>query len=527
MPFHNPFFIVWQWWYLFTQYLVSLVFQPPKPPRNIDKRKERGHIAVIGAGLTGISSAAHFIAHGFEVTIFDATSEVGGIWSRVNSTSALQLNSFLYRFFPSVKWRETYPARDEILSQMRAIWKGYDLESRTMLNSRVTKVLRHNSSTSPDERGHANWLVYVNDSNTPVPTVFDALCVTVGTCGDPNMIKMPGQDKFSGKIVHSSELDKLEKDEFKGKSIVIVGGGASAVEAAETAISKGADKTVSVVARDDKWIIPRNFVIDTLLALEPFGRETPFARVPEFLIRKLHYRGLADLSPIDRGIFFGTPIVNNAFLSHIRKGNIKYYRGDLKKIDGSKAIINQRARGTKPGDDPIDTVDLDADIVVLATGFKRPSVDFLPKDLFPSSVQGDYKPPNLYIQNFSVAEWNVLNTNSAYMNAIGTVGHFHIGIYARILLVFLMDPATRPLPKEMMLWVDFLRWFKSSAPGGALSFFTYMEMTIWLTGFHFLRAARLKWIFFVLFGWGVGWQEVSKLPVDRKVPQVDDSQNSH
>ena len=31
--------------------------------------------------------------------------------------------------------------------------------------------------------------------------------------------------------------------------------------------------------------------------------------------------------------------------------------------------------------------------------------------------------PNLYLQNFSTEDWSVLMTNSAYVNAIGTVGH--------------------------------------------------------------------------------------------------------
>jgi hypothetical protein len=34
--------------------------------------KPHGHIAVIGAGLTGVASAANFIDHGFEVTLFEA-----------------------------------------------------------------------------------------------------------------------------------------------------------------------------------------------------------------------------------------------------------------------------------------------------------------------------------------------------------------------------------------------------------------------------------------------------------------------
>ena len=47
----------------------------------------------------------------------------------------------------------------------------------------------------------------------------------------------------------------------------------------------------------------------------------------------------------------------------------------------------------------------------------------------------------------------------------------------RILLTFLMDPDARPTAKDMKLWVDVIRFVKSGARGGALSFFTYMELS--------------------------------------------------
>ena len=47
----------------------------------------------------------------------------------------------------------------------------------------------------------------------------------------------------------------------------------------------------------------------------------------------------------------------------------------------------------------------------------------------------------------------------------------------RILLTLLLDKNARPLPKDMKLWVDLLRFVKRGASGGALSFFTYMELS--------------------------------------------------
>ena len=68
------------WVYGFIQALIARVFSPnPPPPR---RQLHGPRIAVIGAGITGINSAAHCVGHGFEVTIFEAGSreQLGGIW---------------------------------------------------------------------------------------------------------------------------------------------------------------------------------------------------------------------------------------------------------------------------------------------------------------------------------------------------------------------------------------------------------------------------------------------------------------
>ena len=73
----NPFSFI----YPLIQWLLDFIFAPnPNPPRG---RLSRPRIAIIGAGLTGVSSAAHCVGHGFDVTIFEAGDEgnLGGIWS--------------------------------------------------------------------------------------------------------------------------------------------------------------------------------------------------------------------------------------------------------------------------------------------------------------------------------------------------------------------------------------------------------------------------------------------------------------
>jgi NAD(P)-binding Rossmann-like domain len=68
--------------YIVIQDILNWVFAPAPPPPT--DKLHRPRIAVIGAGLTGVSSAAHCVGHGFDVKIFEARSRekgLGGIWS--------------------------------------------------------------------------------------------------------------------------------------------------------------------------------------------------------------------------------------------------------------------------------------------------------------------------------------------------------------------------------------------------------------------------------------------------------------
>ncbi|KAJ7172025.1 FAD/NAD(P)-binding domain-containing protein [Mycena filopes] len=525
---------VWRVCYVLVQYLIIAIFKPP-PPRNPDApRNPYGRVAVIGSGLTGVSSAAHCISHNFEVVIFESNprSRLGGIWSHVNSTSGLQLNSHLYRFHPAVLWRHAFPLRDEILSEITRIWKEYQLEPRTRFETPVTSVKRVESESG----GRHQWLI-----NDGAEGPFDAVIVTIGTCGKPKWIHLDGMpqgagedsnhsesdsdktithegDVFTKPMIHSSELDSdaVSEETIKDKKVVVIGSGASGVEAVEAALLRGAGEVV-MIARTDKWIIPRNIFFDTFLACQPFGREMPLSFLWESFLKHWHYYGVHDLVPADSGLFEGTPVVNDDFLKHVRKGACKYVRGDPVRLTAAGVVANVRERGSKSGSDGREET-IDADVIVLATGFEKPTISFLDEGLFPE----DYQRPNLYLQNFCTEDWSILLTNSSYMSGIGTVGHFHIGIYTRILLTLLLDENARPAPKDMKLWVDGIRFLKRGAAGGALGFFTYAELTIWVVMFHFFRLDRLRWFFFILFGWGVhGKKEGGKGKWQESIPMVE------
>lgn len=92
--------------------------------------------------MTGVSSASHYVGHGFDCRIFEAGSKdsVGGIWSKVNNTSGLQIHSLMYCFHPAVHWTNGYPNRKQIVSQVKELWKKYGLEEKTHFETKVEKV---------------------------------------------------------------------------------------------------------------------------------------------------------------------------------------------------------------------------------------------------------------------------------------------------------------------------------------------------------------------------------------------------
>ena len=117
-------------------------------------------------------------------------------------------------------------------------------------------------------------------------------------------------------------------------------------------------------------------------------------------MKRWQYRGVEGLVPQDIGIYEGTPVVNDAFLHHVRSGKVHYVRGSPTRLSKNGVVVSPR-KGTRKqeggkldGDDAaIITVregeerEIEADVVVLATGFGKPSVDFLPKGLFPEGYQ--------------------------------------------------------------------------------------------------------------------------------------------
>lgn len=363
------------------------------------------------------------------------------------------------------------------MSAIIGVWNRYGLQQRTSFNTRVTSVYQD---------GQGRWII-----NDPSNGRFDGVIPAIGTCGDPKMPHIEGQEKFTGEICHSSQLNGKSAE---GKKVIIIGGGASAVEGLEFVVHTNATST-SVLARSDKWIIPRNPIVDILLAFNIFGQETVFSWIPESILRIFFYRDLADLAPTSTGLFEGTPMVNSDVFHRIRQHQAVWLRGDVVRITEDGIIFSRRQKGVPKGG-PGQQIEIKGDMIIMATGYHRPSLSFLPDDCF----EEKYLPPAWYLQVFPPKHVDICANNCTYTNAIGTVGSWHIGIYTRLLLVFLVDPLARPQEYGMKKWIDMTRWMKSKSPRGAFDFFTYSELVYWFIFCVAINPFRWKWALFVFFG---------------------------
>lgn len=76
------------------------------------------HIAIIGAGIRGLSSAAWLSAAGAKVTVFEKCERLGGVWQRVHRGARINTPIYGYAFHSTNHWTSDKPSAAEILDNL-------------------------------------------------------------------------------------------------------------------------------------------------------------------------------------------------------------------------------------------------------------------------------------------------------------------------------------------------------------------------------------------------------------------------
>lgn len=227
------------------------------------------HVLIIGAGLSGVATAAYLQRLGIRFTIVERKEAVGGVWWENDYPGAgvdtpTHLYSFSFR--PRRGWTRYYAKQPEILSYIQETADELGITARVRFRTEVT-------SASWDERAQ-QWLV---DLRTPDGSAehlsVSAVVSCVGFFSKASIPDFPGMDAFRGPLFHSSQWD--HSVDVTGKTVAIIGTGATAQQI--TPSIAGEAQKVVVFQRSAQWVAPNaNYLRDVPDGVRLLMEQVPY-----------------------------------------------------------------------------------------------------------------------------------------------------------------------------------------------------------------------------------------------------------
>jgi cyclohexanone monooxygenase len=268
------------------------------------KAVEELDVLVVGAGFAGLYQLDHLRRLGYNVKVFEAGSDIGGIWYW-NCYPGARVDSYgpLYQFSSEELWRdwnysELYPSWEELRAYFHHVDKKLGLSRDIRFNTRVTGA---EFDTDRDQ-----WVVQASDGSLTRAKFF-VLCT--GLSAKPYIPSIGGLKDFRG-IWHHTGLWPQEGVDFKGKRVGVIGTGATAIQAIPE-IAKQA-KHLTVFQRRPNWAAPlHNSKISKEEMEEIKSRYEKIyahcATTPGWFIHQPDPRKTLDVPPEEREAFWEKP----------------------------------------------------------------------------------------------------------------------------------------------------------------------------------------------------------------------------
>lgn len=185
---------------------------------------EQFDVLIIGAGFAGLYQLDSLRRRGFKAQLIEAGADVGGVWYW-NSYPGARLDSegAVYQFSREDLWKdwdfsERFPGRDEVYAYFKYVDKKLDLSRDIRFNTRVTKCLFDSVTNT--------WSVET-DTGSSLRANFMVMCT--GFASKPYIPELKGIESFAGECHHTGLWPKDGID-FEGKSVAVIGTGASGVQ---------------------------------------------------------------------------------------------------------------------------------------------------------------------------------------------------------------------------------------------------------------------------------------------------------
>ena len=202
------------------------------------------HIAIVGAGFSGIGMAIRLKQAGIEdFVILERAEDLGGTW-RDNTYPGCQCDipSALYSFSfaPNPNWTRFYPLQEEIRDYLHRTAHDFGVVPYIRFGHEVT-------GAAWDEDSHS-WQLETSQGRLSA----DVLIGGMGGLSEPSMPDIPGLDAFEGTLFHSAQWN--HDHDLSGERVAVIGTGASAVQFVPR-IQRHVGK-LHVFQRTPSWVLP-------------------------------------------------------------------------------------------------------------------------------------------------------------------------------------------------------------------------------------------------------------------------------
>jgi hypothetical protein len=210
---------------------------------------------IIGAGSSGMVTVKALLDAGVPFDCFEESDRVGGLWvfGNKNGKSAayrsLSINTsrerMQYADFPMPNDYPDYPGHAQIAEYFAAYAARFELGRHIQFETRVERI-------EPVTGG------YLVTTSKGTSARYDAVVVANGHHWLPHFPDPPIPGVFEGTTLHSSSyVDPREPYDLRGRSVVVLGFGNSAVDIACELARPGGAERVFLATRRGAWVLPK------------------------------------------------------------------------------------------------------------------------------------------------------------------------------------------------------------------------------------------------------------------------------
>ncbi|MCV7064276.1 NAD(P)-binding domain-containing protein [Mycolicibacterium vaccae] len=211
-------------------------------------------VAVIGAGISGLTAGKMLKDYGVDYTTFETSDRIGGNWAFGNPNGhssayrSLHIDTskdrLSFKDFPMPEHYPSFPHHTQVKAYLDAHAEAFGLLENIEFGNGVVHAARD---------GDGGWRIR---DQAGAERGFDLLVVANGHHWDPRLAEFPGT--FDGESIHShSYIDPGTPLELTGKRILVVGIGNSAADITVELSSKALRNEVTLSTRSSAWIVPK------------------------------------------------------------------------------------------------------------------------------------------------------------------------------------------------------------------------------------------------------------------------------